>query len=296
MVLKNSGKWQREDFLDLVFFCLCLLMSWASFHKHDIANWIYVTIHTRKYIVATALPDVWNIFQEKNNFFMHDRIDSVGYVMFVERNGFFCGVSAAKPNWRRLFIVDWADAACRWSGQTSTNLRWVRYRRTELKQKSLFQTDEKQVNFSWSYYKRSNESWNGPVSHGLLRNHFPRDSKRLGQNKFLPYLWKKSQMDDGILPKPVWTVRLVRPMIPMSEPVEKLLQKRSQRIIHGGPLFLPPPKKTESQTWGEFLDSVFFLHPMSGTLFFRCNRLDGCISRNRIFTYWLTHSLTHGGL
>ena len=36
-----------------------------------------------------------------------------------------------------------------------------------------------------------------------------------------------------------------------------------------------PLKKTESQSWGEFLDSVFFLHPMffflhpmSGTLFF----------------------------
>ena len=24
----------------------------------------------------------------------------------------------------------------------------------------------------------------------------------------------------------------------------------------------------KKQTWGEFLDSVFFLHPMSGTLFF----------------------------
>ena len=34
--------------------------------------------------------------------------------------------------------------------------------------------------------------------------------------------------------------------------------------IQGGPLFLPPPKKTESQTWREFLDSVFFLHPMVG--------------------------------
>ena len=29
-----------------------------------------------------------------------------------------------------------------------------------------------------------------------------------------------------------------------------------------------PLKKTESQKWGEFLDSVFFLHPISGTLFF----------------------------
>ena len=34
-----------------------------------------------------------------------------------------------------------------------------------------------------------------------------------------------------ILPKPVWTVRLVRPMIPMSEPVKKLLQKRSLKMI-----------------------------------------------------------------
>ena len=25
--------------------------------------------------------------------------------------------------------------------------------------------------------------------------------------------------------------------------------------IQGGPLFLPPPKKQESHTWGEFLDS-----------------------------------------
>ena len=39
-------------------------------------------------------------------------------------------------------------------------------------------------------------------------------------------------------------------------------------ILQGDLSFLPPPQKTESQTWGEFLDSVFFLHPMSGTLFF----------------------------
>ena len=34
-----------------------------------------------------------------------------------------------------------------------------------------------------------------------------------------------------ILPKPVWTVRLVRPMIPVSEPVKKLLQKRPLKMI-----------------------------------------------------------------
>ena len=38
----------------------------------------------RNHIEANALPDVWNIFQEKNNFFMHNYIDSDGPVMFVE--------------------------------------------------------------------------------------------------------------------------------------------------------------------------------------------------------------------
>ena len=66
MVPTNSGKWQREDFLDLVLFCMCFLMTWTSFHKHDTANWIYVTIHARNHIKASnALPDVWNICQEK---------------------------------------------------------------------------------------------------------------------------------------------------------------------------------------------------------------------------------------
>ena len=37
-------------------------------------------------IKTNALPDVCNIFQEKNNFFMHNHIDSVGSVKFVERN------------------------------------------------------------------------------------------------------------------------------------------------------------------------------------------------------------------
>ena len=50
------------------------------------ANWIYVTIHAKNDIEANALPDVWNIFQEKNYFFMHNHIDSVGSVMFVEIN------------------------------------------------------------------------------------------------------------------------------------------------------------------------------------------------------------------
>ena len=36
---------------------------------------------------------------------------------------------------------------------------------------------------------------------------------------------------------------------------------------------------------------LFFLS-LNFTTFFRCNRLDGCISRNRIFTDWLTHWLT----
>ena len=42
--------------------------------------------------------------------------------------GFFCVVSTAKRNWRRLFIVIWAEAVCRLRGQTATNLRWSRYR------------------------------------------------------------------------------------------------------------------------------------------------------------------------
>ena len=57
---------------------------------------MYVTIHVRKYIEANALPDVWNIFQEKNNFFMHNHIDSVGSVMFVERNSRYQGKKAKK--------------------------------------------------------------------------------------------------------------------------------------------------------------------------------------------------------
>ena len=40
-------------------------MPWTSFHKHDTANWFYVTIHVIKHIEAIALSDVWNIFQEK---------------------------------------------------------------------------------------------------------------------------------------------------------------------------------------------------------------------------------------
>ena len=55
LLLKNSGKWQREDLLDLVFFCMCFLMSWTSFHKHDRANWIYVTMHEEFFFS-------WNIF------------------------------------------------------------------------------------------------------------------------------------------------------------------------------------------------------------------------------------------
>ena len=61
-------------------------MSWTSFHKHDTANWIYVTIHAKNHIESNALPHVWHIFQEEIFFFMHSYIDSVGCVMFVERN------------------------------------------------------------------------------------------------------------------------------------------------------------------------------------------------------------------
>ena len=43
--LKKFLKWNLQPFLDLVFYCLCFLMSWASFHKHDTSNWIYVTKH-----------------------------------------------------------------------------------------------------------------------------------------------------------------------------------------------------------------------------------------------------------
>ena len=50
------------------------------------ANLIYVTIHARNHIEANALADMWNIFQEKNSFFLPNHINSVGSVMFVERN------------------------------------------------------------------------------------------------------------------------------------------------------------------------------------------------------------------
>ena len=43
---------------------------------------------------------------------------------------------------------------------------------------------------------------------------------------------------------------------------------RMETLLHGGLSFLPPPKKTESQTWGEFL------HPMSGTVFFGGGKMD----------------------
>ena len=46
-----------------------------------------------------------------------------------------------------------------------------------------------------------------------------------------------------------------------------MLLDTSQLLIQGGPLFLPPPKKTESQTWGEFSDSVFFFTPCQGLCF-----------------------------
>ena len=39
----------------------------TSFHKHDKASWIYITIHVRKHIEVNALSDMWNIFQEKLN-------------------------------------------------------------------------------------------------------------------------------------------------------------------------------------------------------------------------------------
>ena len=47
---------------------------------------IYATIHARNHIEANALADTWNIFQEKNSFFLHNHVNSVGSVMFVERN------------------------------------------------------------------------------------------------------------------------------------------------------------------------------------------------------------------
>ena len=39
-------------------------------------------------------------------------------------------------------------------------------------------------------------------------------------------------------------------------------------LIQGGPLFLPPPKKTESQAWGEEKKQSPRTPPMSGTQFF----------------------------
>ena len=38
------------------------------------------------HIEANALPDMWNIFQEEKNSYMCSRIDSVGFVLFVERS------------------------------------------------------------------------------------------------------------------------------------------------------------------------------------------------------------------
>ena len=39
------------------------------------------------------------------------------------------------------------------------------------------------------------------------------------------------------------------------------------------------------------LRSSVYLKPVQTPIFFRCNRLNGCISRNRIFTHSLTHSV-----
>ena len=77
--------WQREDLLDLVLFGMCLPIFSTLFDKHDTAHCIYFTIHVSNHIEVNALPDVWNVFQEKSTSHMRSHIDSVGSVMFVER-------------------------------------------------------------------------------------------------------------------------------------------------------------------------------------------------------------------
>ena len=47
----------------------------SLFHKQDKANRIYATNNIKAQIKASALPDVWNIFQE-NYFFLHIHIKS----------------------------------------------------------------------------------------------------------------------------------------------------------------------------------------------------------------------------
>ena len=50
---------EREDLLDLVLFCTCFLMSWTSFHKHNRANWINVTIHVGNILFLKYIPHIW---------------------------------------------------------------------------------------------------------------------------------------------------------------------------------------------------------------------------------------------
>ena len=50
---------------------MCFLMSLTLFHKHDTANRIYATINMKTPIKASALPDVWNIFQENHLIFIY---------------------------------------------------------------------------------------------------------------------------------------------------------------------------------------------------------------------------------
>ena len=59
---QNSGKWEREDLLDLVLFCMCFLMSWTSFYKHDRAKKIYE-------IINLEIVFSWNIFHTSGNAF-----------------------------------------------------------------------------------------------------------------------------------------------------------------------------------------------------------------------------------
>ena len=153
--------------------------------------------------------------------------------------GFFCVVSAAKRNWRRLFIVIWAEAVCSLRGQTATNLRWSRYRSNYIITKLIIPDIRKiselvvKLQINWVTSR-----WNGTVSDGLLRNHSPYDSQGLRQNKFLSYPWEKSQRDHGYLPAgekipviPTHEVKVLQLFVCYT-PTRRGVIKNNPRIYH----------------------------------------------------------------
>ena len=62
MDIQNHGP---QSFWEVTERGLTRFSAFLHVFPDDTANWIYVTINARNPIEANALPDVWNIFQEK---------------------------------------------------------------------------------------------------------------------------------------------------------------------------------------------------------------------------------------